>query len=256
MFLAVRSDGQLLAMTYQRDEEVVAWSRIVTRAGDTVESVAVLPASDGKDEIWVCCGRDIDGTTAYHIEQMQDTFEHSTALEDGFFVDDGLTYDGTATKAVTGMLHLAGETVRVLADGGPHSDIVVGADGSLTLDYEASVIQAGLDYDATIKSQPLEAGAMEGTAQGKTKRISRMKLRFYRTLNAKIGPTSADAEIIPFREEWDVMDSPPDLFTGIYEFAFTGKYDREGQWVVVSDTPTPLTLLAAMPSLETAEAGR
>jgi hypothetical protein len=55
---AVRSDGQLLTCTYLRDQNVVAWTRQVTRTGDAFESVAVIPHPDGdREQVWVATRR-------------------------------------------------------------------------------------------------------------------------------------------------------------------------------------------------------
>src|SRR3546814_7771859 len=49
-----------------------------------------------------------------YIEVMQAPFEHDD-LENAFEVDCGLTYSGTATGTLTGLSHLEGQMVEVLA---------------------------------------------------------------------------------------------------------------------------------------------
>ena len=43
-----------------------------------------------------------------------------TDVEDAFYLDSGLTYDSTPTTTISGVDHLEGETVQVLADGSAH----------------------------------------------------------------------------------------------------------------------------------------
>ena len=100
----VLTDGTLAGMTYQRDQEVIAWHKhIMGGASDIagtqakVESVAVIPgtAGDGAgiDEIWVSVLRWVNGAQARHIEVINPGLESSKTQEDAFFVDSGLSLD-------------------------------------------------------------------------------------------------------------------------------------------------------------------
>lgn len=95
----VRSDGTLSTMTYNREQEVVAWSRQITDG--EFESVAIIPG-DGEDEVWVVVKRTIDGSTVRYIEQFQPR-DWGTDDKDIFFVDSGLTFDGGAAVTITGI---------------------------------------------------------------------------------------------------------------------------------------------------------
>lgn len=91
-------DGELIAMTYQRTQDVVAWSRHTSGAAD-FESVAVIPG-DGEDEVWVSVERSVDDSTVRYIEQIQPR-DWGDDQEDIFFVDSGLTFDGGLSVAIT-----------------------------------------------------------------------------------------------------------------------------------------------------------
>ncbi|TGV14887.1 hypothetical protein EN786_37025, partial [Mesorhizobium sp. M4B.F.Ca.ET.143.01.1.1] len=81
-----------------------------------VESAVVTPGQNGVDDIWLVVRRTIGGVTRRYIEVMQTPFEYG-ALEDAFQVDCGLSYSGAPVNVVSGLGHLNGETVDVLADG-------------------------------------------------------------------------------------------------------------------------------------------
>ena len=98
------------------------------------------------------------------------------SLLDAFFVDSGLTYTGVPADTISGLDHLEGETVQVLADGASHPDCLV-TGGTIELNREAAVVQAGLGYATALRTMRVEAGAQMGTAQGKIKRIHRVVLR-------------------------------------------------------------------------------
>lgn len=64
----VRGDGQLIAMTYERDQKVVGWHRHVTDG--TVESVATIYGLGTEDEIWMVVNRTINGVPRRFIERF------------------------------------------------------------------------------------------------------------------------------------------------------------------------------------------
>lgn len=89
----VRDDGALLALTYLKEQMVVAWSQHITD-GD-FESVACIPG-DYVDEVWFVVKR---GNYRY-VEYMKER-QVSTNPRDQFFVDCGVTYDTPLT--ITGI---------------------------------------------------------------------------------------------------------------------------------------------------------
>lgn len=93
----VLEDGDIAALTYQRTEEVVGWSRYETD-GDFV-SVSTIPGDD-EDEVWVIVKRDINDTDVRYVEQFQPQ-DWGSDNNDMFFVDAGLTFDGGAAVNIT-----------------------------------------------------------------------------------------------------------------------------------------------------------
>lgn len=280
----VRADGVLAALTYKREQEVVGWSRHKLGgsfgAGDAVvESVAVIPgnagagqvqASDDRDEVWVLTKRTIGGATVRHVEMLEGAFagpvRHDyasdgawqtavlAAQQDAFYVDSGLTYDGAATTSITGLDHLEGETVSILADGAVHPDKTVSA-GAITLDAAASKVQAGLAYTHAFKSLKLNAGAAAGTAVAKTKRVRAVGFVLLDSGPFSLGPTdqAADLEEVTFREVGDAMDTAVPLFTGERVVTFDGDWETDARIHVRGAKPTPFTLLALAPEMQTNE---
>jgi hypothetical protein len=250
---AARGDGVLLGMTYERPQEVVAWHRHLLggqhgAGGARVESVAVIPSPDGgEDQLWLAVLRTIDGTTRRYVEFLEAPFDEAQAQSDAFFVDCGLTYAGAAVETIAGLDHLEGETVAVLADGAVHPNRLV-TGGEIALDWPAAKVHVGLPYRSRLQTMRFEAGAADGTAQGKTARIHAATVRLWNSLGAKLGADET-VESIPFRSSSDAMGSPPALFTGDKRVAFPKGYDTAPRVTVVQDQPLPLTVLAIMPRL-------
>ena len=244
---ATRADGTLLGMTYEKDQEVYAWHRHPT-AG-IVESLAVIPGAF-QDELWMVVNRTINGATKRFVEFMTE-FDWGSNQEDCFFVDCGLTYDGPPMTTISGLNHLVGETVQILADGALVPDQVVAAGGTITLETAASVVHAGLQFISDLEPMDLEAGSAEGTAQGKKKRIHEVGIKLYQTGCGLVGPDEDHLDEIVTRTMDDPLGSPPPLFTGDYDIPFQGGYSTAGRILVRQDKPLPMTILCLMPRLDT-----
>jgi len=255
----VRNDGQLVGLTYERDQDVLGWHRHIVGgsfgSGDAVvESVAVIPTPSGDaDEVWLIVKRTIDNATVRYIEYITPRFEGSDTT-DAFFVDCGLTYDGSPATVISGLDHLEGETLSVLADGASHPNVVVDT-GSITLTRSASVVHLGLPYESDIQTLRIEAGAQDGTAQGKTKRIHRVTVRLFKTLGLQFGPDATGLDVLPFRTSADAMGNPPALYTGDKTVNWNDGYDTEGVMYFRQDQPLPFTLLGIFPALVTQDRG-
>lgn len=239
---AARADGVLLGLTYLPEEEVVAWHRHTLGDGGVVESVSVIPGN-GADELWLIVRRTVSGLTKRYVERMVEPFADDAAQADAFYVDCGLTYSGAPATTIAGLSHLEGKTVSILADGAVHPAQTVSG-GQITLTKAASRVHAGLGYTATLKTMPLDAGALAGTAQGRVKRIDELTLRLYRALGGKVGRDEAHLDDVLYRDSSMPMDQPPALTTGDKKQGFAGTYDTDGAVVVVHDQPLPFTLLA------------
>lgn len=246
IFWAVRADGQLLGLTYERGEKVVGWHRHILGGSLTgsdhakVDSIAVI-RQDNDDQLWMVVERTIDGVTRRYIEFMETRYGLNTDIEDAFVVDSGLTYDGVAATLISNLDHLEGETVDILADGAKiASQVVTG--GSILLANAASVVQVGLGYTAKFKTMPLVPTPVGYDPRGKLKRIYNVALDLHNTMGGRIGTDSQLDEIV-YRMPIDPMDAPPPLFTGIHERMFPGSWDRIPTVTVDHNVPQPMTVL-------------
>ena len=98
------------------------------------------------------------------------------------------------------------------------------------------------------------AGQYEGTAQGKVKRISKVTLRLFETVGAKVGPSLSNLETIPFRTTSDPMDTPVSTFlAGDKSIEFNDDYNTDGFVFVKQDQPLPLSVLSIYPELVTSD---
>lgn len=242
----VRGDGVLVALTYVPDQEVAAWSRIVTD-GVVERAATVYNDAEKRDELWIAVLRTVNGVPRRYIEYLEAPFDGT--IENGFFVDSGLTYRGTPTDTVSGLSHLAGRTVSVLADGTVQADRAVSEDGSLALDRPASIVHAGLPYSSVLQPMRLDAGSSRGTAQTKKKRIIKVAVRFHNTLGGLIGPDLSRLEPVYFRSPATPMGRSPGPFCGDKIVNFPKGWDRGGLLTIVQRQPLPMSVLMVVPQL-------
>jgi hypothetical protein len=252
---AVRGDGELIGLTYQREQQVTAWHRHVFGgvfgSGKAIcESVAVIPTDDTEYEVYVIIKRTINGATKRYIEVLN-TFDFTTTDNTTFnFLDSQLSYSGSSTTTLSGLSHLEGQTVSILADGATHPDKVVSS-GAITLDRAVTKAKVGLSYSSILQTMRLDAGSQNGTSQGKTKRIYEITIRLFESVGVEVGESLTNMERIPFRTSADPMDQGIPPFTGDKAVEFRGNYDTDGFIFVRQTQPLPLTILSLYPELQT-----
>lgn len=255
----VLENGKLVGMTYRREEQVIAWHEHLLGGSSVVdstnynygfvESIATIPGDLDEDVVYMIVNRRVNGSDVRYVEYFSN-FDFGDDVTDAHFVDSGLTYDGSEVTSLSGLDHLEGESVAVVADGAAHANKTVSS-GAITLDRGTTDAHVGLAFTSTLQTMRVDAGGTEGTSQGKTKRIRDVTLRLYRSVGVKVGPSTSSLDIIPFRSSADAMDTAVALFSGDKDVEFDGDYDSDGFVVVRQDQPLPLTVLAIYPRLQT-----
>jgi hypothetical protein len=242
----VRTDGKLVGVSFDLRRQVVAFHEHETDG--SFESIAVIPGTD-RDELWAVVKRTTQsGTYTRFVEQFQSTSWEG--LENGWYLDSAIPYDGVATTTVSGLGHLEGlEVIPTVSGAVLPAETVVS--GIITLDDPYPKMIVGLPYTATLQTMSLDVGSDFGTAQSKKKKVHNVNIRFFRTLGAKVGSSEDDLDIIPFRSSADLMGSPPALFTGDKTIEFPRGADNYITVYIVSDQPTPMHILAIMPEVAT-----
>lgn len=250
---AARADGQLIGITYDREvdrSDVYGWHRHPMQNA-VVECVASIPSPDGtRDDLWMIVRRTINGATVRYVEYLNESLQDDEDQAEAFYVDCGVTYRGAATAQLGGLGHIEGQTVAVLVNGAVHPNRTV-TGGQITLDYPATIAHIGIPTAAFIETMEVNAGAADGTAQGKTKRISNLVIRLLRTLGGKVGPSRDNLEQLNFRRPSNAMDKAVPLFTGDMEANWPGGYEGQSRMCYLNDQPLPATVLGLFPILVT-----
>ena len=251
---ALRSDGTLLGLTYRREEEVVGWHKHVIggvfgSGQAVVESIAPLPTDTGNDDLYLIVKRTINSQTKRYVEVLK-PFDFGSVTTAAFFVDSGLAYSGSAVTSLSGLYHLEGQSVAILANGATHPDETVSG-GGITLDYSSTTAAVGFSYTSEMQTMRIESGSEDGTSQGKPKRIHAVTLRLFETVGIEVGNSSSEIDRIPFRDSSMLMDQGIPLFTGDKEIEFPGGFDNDDRIYVRQSQVLPMTVLAFYPRMNT-----
>lgn len=241
----VLSNGDLLGFTYVEEQNVWAWHKHTTDG--QFENVMVIDEG-GYSVPYFVVKRYVNGSHKRYIEYLDNRDFQS--VEDAFFVDSGLSYEGPAIDKVKGLDHLEGKKVSVLGDGNVQNQKTV-VDGSINLDREVTKLHIGLPYLSHIKTlRP--ALNIPGGGQGKQKVLDDVSLRVKKTRGIKVGKDLNNLDSFEeIKAENLIPNEPLPLVTGdLTELIFENGYDDDGQFFVVQDYPLPMTILALIPSLE------
>lgn len=179
--------------------------------------------------------------------------------------DTTVAFDSTAQMAagtwlmtattISGLSHLEGETVKIVADGGTVADAVVTA-GSITLTSPSTKVHVGYGYRGIVKYLNIDTGGQTGSAQAKSRNMRKLSIRFYNTLGAQIGTNIYHMDREVFRSTADITGRPTPPFSGIKEQSYSDSWEATNKQVLImQEEPLPCTVLAGDFFAKTVDSG-
>lgn len=141
-------------------------------------------------------------------------------------------------RTITGLTHLEGKTIKVLADGGTTPDPTVSG-GQITLDEDAGYVIIGLGFKGIGKTQSIEAGSQQGIAQTKPRIVDKVGVTLRASLGTKFGTSLYDLENPDYRQIEEVSGRPPRLFDGALDVNTPDGWDDNKNLYFLHDSPTP-----------------
>lgn len=162
-------------------------------------------------------------------------------------------YWGLSVTDISGLDHLEGKEITVLADGGTSKPNQTVSSGSITLPYDAFYVVAGLGYTQLLKTLPQEAGSQRGTSQGKIQRINQVAFKVNRSHKGFYTGGALDTlDKVQFRDPSTLMGTPEQLYTGtIPNISFRSNYEYGAPLIISNEDPLPIELLAIITTLDT-----
>jgi hypothetical protein len=157
---------------------------------------------------------------------------------------------------VSGLDHLEGKTVAILADGSVvPSQVVTG--GAITLDGSYSKVTVGLPFTATLESLNWEIHGVGNTTQGQAKKVSQINVRLKDSRGVQVGLAEtvrvSGADTTPKLVEVKQRTVSPDLgaalplYNGDHQVTLPTKWDRIGRIVAQQSYPLPVSILGLVP---------
>lgn len=244
---AVRSDGQIVTHPINKSE-VKGFARLIPGgAAQILSAVAVVGEDAKRDDLWVLVQRETPVGTRKEVWKQSNWRELGDNIAESFFVDAGVRVEAAADQATfTGLTHLAGQDVAVLAAGGVIAGQSVANDGTLTLPAELVppfdyTLIVGLPYTAkavTLRPYVQAPGGWQGFLQ----RIAHAFVRLVETVGIKGGATGETLEDALDRPANAAMDAQIPAYTGDVKVQIASEPDRDTTVTLVSDAPLPATI--------------
>lgn len=251
----VTEAGDLVGLTYERDQAVVGWHRHTTTNG-TFEAVETVYGEGEEDEIWVVVKRTISGSDRRYIERMdpkQYQIQQNGTKDDFWYVDCGGKRTGAGISSIT-IAHLANETVEVLADGVSQGAKSADASGVVTIEGTASTIIAGLKMTSKLESMVIEAQMRGGTSRTREVRINRCGISLWQSMGGQFAETLAEVasgDPIQYRDTDDSLDDSPELFTGDLQLECDFDWHETGAKIaIMNDSPYAMGIRMLVPKFE------
>lgn len=238
----VRDDGLLLGLTYIKEQDIYAWHQHTTAGGKFVSVCNIGGATE--DKLYAV----IERGGQYYVEIMESR-DKSTNVEDQFFVDSGITYEGEPAGEISGLEHLEGYTVAILADGNvlPRQTV---ENGKVLLGNKYKKVHVGLPIDAEIKTLPIDFTAQDGTYLSRKKRIATVTLLLKDSCGGLFGMKENELDEFKWRSN-EAYGEPIGLQTGKFKVTLkSATYDETQQIIIKQPDPLPMTVLSLIPEIE------
>ncbi len=251
IWFTIANSPYLISMTYEREQNVVAFAEHPLGGDGIAESICITPSTN-EDIITLTVRRTINGSTVRFIEEMQPRdWGSTTSAADSFFVDAGIVDTGGSTT-ISGLDHLEGETVAVLVDGAVQASKVVSG-GEITIDEAGDRVVVGLPYEYQVSPMRPDIVTQAGTTHGSIMIVPEIVLSLFASGGVEYGD-GTNQKAIDFRTT-EPYGSPPDLFTGDTDaLAFDGGFTKDVDIVISGSDPLPCTLRAII--MRTEKVGR
>lgn len=230
LIFTIRNDGKFATMTFYRVERVRAWTLHDTQGH--AHSVSVVG-----ENTYLLVERDGD----FFIEKF----------DDSIYLDSSLS--GSSMMATTnwsGLDHLEGKEVTIVADGVVLDEPITVISGGFTLPDAANTIDVGLPYTHIV--EPLPLAMSEFSAGAKTRLVEGIyRVQDTQSLRLDVGRGLKDVPLKQFGED-ELLDAPPPIVSGDIKVRALGwlQNSTSPYWRIEQSAAYQFTLLSVAVQLK------
>jgi hypothetical protein len=231
---AVRDDGKLLSLLYERERGIVGWSLHETEGW--VEDLCVVPEGDSH-AVYLSVRRDGTLGTSGHYNVERFTERKLSDVTDAVCLDAAVSFtDGPYTEIAI-PTHLQFETYSYVADGEVYGPIQGLGETTITLGKPAGKVHIGLPYTPRLKLLPLSA------ARTKEKLVKRATLEVELSRGFYVGEDGETPTQFIERQVSDDYDALALETITTDPVDITSAWNRYGVLFIEQRDPLPLTVL-------------
>lgn len=256
------SGSRLIGYTFELSEDVRGWHRHPTTG--TFESVAVVPVDDSSTEessrVWVSTKRTVNSVTKRFIEVMRPLVEDDTQRRAALTLDSAIRYSGAATTTITGLSHLDGESVNMVAreattivtrygetlavDRLVNLGTATVASGQVTTPVSVTNCDVGINFISKLETLPPDVRLEDGTLIARKKRWAQLFVKLHESISIEIDGTNVE-----MRTDDDLLNTNIEPRTEDITEISKG-WTEDGRITIRQTLPFPSTVLAIVGKLE------
>lgn len=238
-------DGQAAVLTFIKEHQLAAFTRYITDGW--IESICPVKEADG-ESLYAVVVREVNGEGKRFIERFVLDQNITSKDSDYLFMDCASELiSETEVTEISGLDYLEGRQVAVMADGG-YQGLKTIENGSVTLDVAGKHIKIGLPYSAMVRTlsvdYPTETSA---TALGSKKRVVGVKMLVENSGMFQVA--AVDENTMTYSEtslDYQKYGEAYDLISGYKRLDLLGGFNNQGEIIIRSDDPVPLTINAVI----------
>lgn len=229
-------DGSMCYCCYMKEQEVLGWSEFETDG--KVVSIATI-MSDFNDTLYLA----VERTNGICIEKLDKRFS-SKQVQDQIFLDSAVVYTegGQYFNIITGLNHLNGQSVNILADGFVIKNVVV-SNGTITLNSFVQKAIVGIPYETKVETLDINYTGNGNATFGDKRKVVSASIQFIDSCDCKVGTSNGPLDEVIFRTD-EPLGTPTPLKTRKQDVNLTSSHNEEEHIVIVQDKPLPFTVCA------------
>ena len=244
-------EGGLVTLDLAGTPQRLGWSGQALGQGDSLVPVEVLglsaaarPAGSGlgvDDQLWLVQQRYAGGRWIRTVEVLSDGLGFDDDDWPGHFLDSGvISRVPLPTTTLTGLEHLAGQSVLVRSLQGDLGRFVMAEDGTVALGSAHMMVSVGLAYGSEVRLNDLNSGSSGRFSLTKARHVFEVRFRVWRSGPFEVGTGEPEygSAVLPERsldtdqQYWSVPTPEPHAGE-VFPSAYTGDLRLrrdEGGW--------------------------